>query len=46
VEYFYANRDTESGKDKTLGIAMILKMARQVEYRETFGVNNLIITIA
>jgi anti-sigma regulatory factor (Ser/Thr protein kinase) len=45
VEYYYENRDTEAGFDRTLGIGMILKMAREVEYRETFGVNNLIITI-
>jgi anti-sigma regulatory factor (Ser/Thr protein kinase) len=45
VEYYYKNKDTESGFEKTMGIMMILKMAQQVEYRETFGVNNLIITI-
>jgi anti-sigma regulatory factor (Ser/Thr protein kinase) len=45
VEYYYENKDKEAGFEKTLGIMMILKMAQQVEYRETFGVNNLIITI-
>jgi hypothetical protein len=28
-----------------LGVGMILKMAQEVNYRETFGMNNLIITI-
>jgi hypothetical protein len=46
VEYYYENKDTEAGFEKIMGIMMILKMARQVEYRETFGVNNLIITIS
>jgi anti-sigma regulatory factor (Ser/Thr protein kinase) len=45
VDYYYENKDTEAGREQTLGIAMILKMAKHVEYRETFGVNNLIITI-
>jgi Na+-driven multidrug efflux pump len=45
VEYYYAHKDTEAGFEKTLGIGMILGMAQQLEYRETFGVNNLIITI-
>jgi Na+-driven multidrug efflux pump/anti-sigma regulatory factor (Ser/Thr protein kinase) len=45
VEYFYENRNTEDGASQTMGIAMILKMARHVEYRETFGVNNLVVTI-
>jgi Na+-driven multidrug efflux pump/anti-sigma regulatory factor (Ser/Thr protein kinase) len=45
VKYYYENKDTEAGFDRTLGIGIILKMARDVKYRETFGVNNLIITI-
>jgi anti-sigma regulatory factor (Ser/Thr protein kinase) len=46
VEYYCENKDSEAGFEKTMGIMMILKMARQVEYRKTFGVNNLIITIS
>jgi Na+-driven multidrug efflux pump/anti-sigma regulatory factor (Ser/Thr protein kinase) len=45
VEYYYENKDTEEGREKTMGIAMILTMAQKVEYQETFGVNNLLITI-
>ncbi|MDR2798991.1 MAG: ATP-binding protein [Treponema sp.] len=45
VEYYHENKDTEEGFNRTLGIGMILKMAREVRYRETFGMNNLIITI-
>jgi hypothetical protein len=45
VEYYYENKNTETGREKTLGVDMILKMAQNVEYRETFGLNNLIITI-
>jgi Na+-driven multidrug efflux pump/anti-sigma regulatory factor (Ser/Thr protein kinase) len=45
VDYYYENKDTEEGRDRTLGIAMIVKIAKHVEYRTTFGVNNLIITI-
>jgi anti-sigma regulatory factor (Ser/Thr protein kinase) len=45
VEYYYENKDTEEGREKTLGIAMILKLAQETEYQETFGVNNLLITI-
>jgi putative MATE family efflux protein len=45
VEYYYENKDTEEGQERTMGIAMILKMAQKAEYRETFGVNNLVITI-
>lgn len=45
VEYYHENKDTEEGFKQTLGVAMILKMAQEVKYRETFGMNNLIITI-
>jgi Na+-driven multidrug efflux pump/anti-sigma regulatory factor (Ser/Thr protein kinase) len=45
VEYYYNIKDTEAGVDLTLGIGMILKIARTVEYRKSFGINNLIITI-
>jgi Na+-driven multidrug efflux pump/anti-sigma regulatory factor (Ser/Thr protein kinase) len=45
VAYYYDNKDTEAGREQTLGIAMILKMAQKTEYQETFGVNNLLITI-
>jgi hypothetical protein len=45
IEYYYENKDTEEGREKTLGIAMILKLAQATEYQETFGVNNLLITI-
>jgi Na+-driven multidrug efflux pump/anti-sigma regulatory factor (Ser/Thr protein kinase) len=45
VEYYYDNKDTQAGFMETLGIGMVLKMANDVEYRETYGVNNLIITI-
>jgi Na+-driven multidrug efflux pump/anti-sigma regulatory factor (Ser/Thr protein kinase) len=45
VDYYYANRDTEAGREKTLGVAMILRMAEKVDYSETFGLNNLIITL-
>jgi anti-sigma regulatory factor (Ser/Thr protein kinase) len=45
VEYYYNIKDTEAGVDRTLGIGMILKIARTVEYRKSFGINNLIITI-
>jgi Na+-driven multidrug efflux pump/anti-sigma regulatory factor (Ser/Thr protein kinase) len=45
VEFYHENKNTEEGLDKTMGIGMILKMAKQVEYRETFGMNNLIVTI-
>ncbi|MHB9291459.1 hypothetical protein Holit_00536 [Hollandina sp. SP2] len=46
VEYYHENKHTEEGFSKTLGIGMILKMAQEVKYRETLGMNNLIITIA
>jgi anti-sigma regulatory factor (Ser/Thr protein kinase) len=45
VAYYYENKDTEAGQERAMGIAMILKMAQKIEYRETFGVNNLLITI-
>ncbi|MDR3341439.1 MAG: ATP-binding protein [Treponema sp.] len=45
VEYYYENKHTEAGLNQILGIAMILKMAQTVEYRETLGMNTLIITI-
>ena len=45
IEYYRAHKDDEDGFGGTLGIAMILKMAETVEYRQTFGVNNLIILI-
>jgi anti-sigma regulatory factor (Ser/Thr protein kinase)/O-antigen/teichoic acid export membrane protein len=45
VAYYYDNKDTEEGRERTLGIAMILRMAQKTEYQETFGVNNLLITI-
>jgi anti-sigma regulatory factor (Ser/Thr protein kinase) len=45
LDYYYANKDTEEGFDRTMGIAMIVKMAKHVQYQKTFGVNNLIITI-
>jgi anti-sigma regulatory factor (Ser/Thr protein kinase) len=45
VRYYYENKDTEAGAQRTLGMVMILKMAVSVEFRETFGMNNLIITI-
>ncbi|GHU08665.1 hypothetical protein FACS1894151_04980 [Spirochaetia bacterium] len=45
VAYYYENKNTEAGAERTLGIAMIVNMAEEVEYRKTFGVNNLIITI-
>jgi Na+-driven multidrug efflux pump/anti-sigma regulatory factor (Ser/Thr protein kinase) len=45
LDYYEENKDTEEGFDRTLGIAMIVKMAKQVQYQKTFGVNNLIITI-
>jgi anti-sigma regulatory factor (Ser/Thr protein kinase) len=45
VEYYYNNKDSADGFMETIGVDMILKMAMNVEYRETYGVNNLIITI-
>ncbi|MDR0723207.1 MAG: ATP-binding protein [Treponema sp.] len=45
VEYYHENKNTEEGFNRTLGIGMILKMAQEVQYQETFGMNNLIITI-
>jgi Na+-driven multidrug efflux pump/anti-sigma regulatory factor (Ser/Thr protein kinase) len=45
VAYYYDNKDTEEGRDQTLGIAMILGMAQETEYQETFGINNVRITI-
>ncbi|MDR3115051.1 MAG: ATP-binding protein [Treponema sp.] len=45
VEYYHENKHTEEGFNLTLGIGMIVKMAQEVKYRETFGMNNLIITI-
>ncbi|GHV69510.1 hypothetical protein AGMMS49928_12070 [Spirochaetia bacterium] len=45
MAYYYENKDTEAGAERTLGIAMILKMAEEVEYRKTFGVNNLVLII-
>ncbi|MDR2393761.1 MAG: ATP-binding protein [Treponema sp.] len=45
VEFYHENKRTEEGFNRTLGIGMILKMAQEVKYRETFGMNNLIITI-
>ncbi|MDR2246174.1 MAG: ATP-binding protein [Treponema sp.] len=46
VEYYHENKDTEEGFSQTLGIAMIVKMAQEVKYQETFGMNNLIIMIS
>jgi Na+-driven multidrug efflux pump/anti-sigma regulatory factor (Ser/Thr protein kinase) len=45
VAYYYDHKDTEEGRDQTLGIAMILGMAQKIEYQETFGLNNVRITI-
>jgi anti-sigma regulatory factor (Ser/Thr protein kinase) len=45
VEYYYKNKDSKAGFLETLGVHMVLEMAKNVEYRETYGVNNLIITI-
>ncbi|MDR3161538.1 MAG: ATP-binding protein [Spirochaetaceae bacterium] len=45
VAYYYDNKDTEEGRERTIGVAMILRMAQKTEYQETFGVNNLLITI-
>jgi Na+-driven multidrug efflux pump/anti-sigma regulatory factor (Ser/Thr protein kinase) len=45
IDYYYNNKDTEEGFEHTLGIAIIVKTARDVRYRTNFGVNNLIITI-
>jgi Na+-driven multidrug efflux pump/anti-sigma regulatory factor (Ser/Thr protein kinase) len=45
VDYYHDTKNTEEGFDRTLGIAIILKMSRDVRYRTNFGVNNLIITI-
>jgi hypothetical protein len=45
IDYYYENKDSEEGFDRTPGIAIIVKMARDVIYRTNFGVNNLIITI-
>jgi anti-sigma regulatory factor (Ser/Thr protein kinase) len=45
VAYYHEQKNTEEGFNQTLGVGMILKMAQEVKYRETFGMNNLIITI-
>jgi putative MATE family efflux protein len=43
IDYYYENKEEE--QEKIMGIGMILKMAQKAEYQETFGVNNLLITI-
>jgi Na+-driven multidrug efflux pump/anti-sigma regulatory factor (Ser/Thr protein kinase) len=45
LDYYHDNKDSRAGVMETLGIGMVLKMAKDIEYRETYGVNNLIITI-
>ena len=43
VRFYEENRDNEELADQVLGIKMIAGTAKSIEFRETFGMNNLMI---
>lgn len=44
VRFYEENRDNEEMAEQVLGIKMIVGTAKNIEFRETFGSNNLLIT--
>ncbi len=44
VRFYEENRDNLEMAEQVLGIQMIVGTAKQIEFRETFGTNNLLIT--
>ena len=43
IRYYEENRDKEEMAEQVLGIKMIVGTAKKIEFRETFGTNNLLI---
>lgn len=43
LRFYEENRDNEELADRVLGIKMIAGTAKSIEFRETFGMNNLLI---
>lgn len=45
VRFYEENKDCEAMADQVLGIKMITGTAKNIEFRETFGMNNLMIQL-
>ena len=43
VSFYEENREREEMEERVLGIKMIAGTAKKIEFRETFGMNNLMI---
>lgn len=43
VRFYEENKDREDMADSVLGIKMIAGTAKQIEFHDTFGTNNLLI---
>lgn len=43
VRFYEENRENEEMEDEVLGIKMIVGTAKDIQFRETFGMNHLVI---
>ena len=43
VSFYEENRDNEEMEERVLGIKLIVGTAKEIKFRETFGMNNLLI---